>query len=352
MRKPKLFELDLVRAVAIAAVLLIHATASATVDIPFTSRAQVLYDVVNKLSYFAVFLFILLSGVVLFYSYMDNWKLSSILTFYRKRLQYILIPYLIWSFFYYLFYPAITPDWGVELDWMKFLSDIRWGDTSYHLYFMIIIMQFYLVFPLLVTIAKYWGLFRRYLWVFGVLIQVGAYLFHTYVHPIDHRVTLFPTYIGLFCIGGSIGMYYSGFIMWLNRNVWWVTAATVALGSIFTGLSILGRHGIVYSQHLFELLFNLYAVGVAASFIWIGRHLLETSPRLSGMLSSMGANSFGIYFIHPALLYVWMSYVVASPMSFQYHGVVVGGLLVIFTIPWLIVAILKRVPGSWILFGK
>lgn len=351
MRKPRLFELDIVRAVAITAVLLIHGTASATVDLPL-GRMQVLYKLVNSLSYYAVFLFIFLSGLVLFYSYMDSWNFRQIFTFYRKRLQYIVLPYLIWAVFYYLYNPAVTPGWGVEWNWPVFLKQLVWGETGYHLYFMIIIVQFYALFPIVVSLAKVWSGFRRYLWVFGLAVQIGAYLFHLYIAPMEHRVTWFFTYFGLFCIGGSIGMYYDRFLGWLNRNIWWVPAVTVALGMMYAGLTILGQYGITYGQHLFELTFNSYALFVGLSSIWIGRHLLTAAPRLAKLLSSMGAASFGIYFIHPAVQLIWMNEVQASPLSSMYHAVTWGGILLIFTVPWLIVWTLKRVKGSWVLFGK
>lgn len=352
MRKPRLFELDIVRAGAIAAVLIQHGTASATVDLPASSRTQILYELINRMSYYAVFLFIFLSGLVLFYSYMDTWKVKDIWTFYRKRLQYIVIPYLIWSIFYYVYYPAITPGLGIELDGLKFLKQLQWGETWYHLYFMIIILQFYALFPLIVTIAKYWKAFRNYLWLFGLLVQAGAYIFYQYVHPFDHRVTLFVTFIGLFCIGGSIGMHYDKFIAWATRNIWWITAVTTALGLTFAGLNILAKFNVYYGQHLFEVLFNAYAIGIGVSFIWIGRHLLTAAPKLAKVLSSMGAASFGIYFIHPAVQIIWQDYVQASPLSSAYHAVTWGGMLLIFTVPWLIVLALKKVKGNWILFGK
>ncbi|MDF2815549.1 MAG: acyltransferase [Paenibacillus sp.] len=352
MRKPKLFELDLVRAVAIAAVLIIHGTASATVDIPATSRSQLLYDIVNKLSNFAVPLFLILSGLVLFYSYMDTWKVKNIWTFYRKRLQYILIPYLIWSFFYYVFYPAITPGWGIEIKWLDFLDKLRWAETSYHLYFMIIIMQFYALFPLVITLAKYWKLFRNYLWVFGILIQGAAFAYNLYVEPIAHRDAHFLTYIALFFIGGSLGLHYAKIMEWLNRNIWWVPAATVATGFLFFLLLFAARQGINYGAYSYEVLFNLYPVGIALSSIWIGRRLLTSAPRTSRILSSMGAASFGIYFIHPALLQYWAITIQAGPLSAAYHGEVFGGLILLFTVPWLIVLALKKVPGNWILLGK
>jgi peptidoglycan/LPS O-acetylase OafA/YrhL len=238
------------------------------------------------------------------------------------------------------------------LDWRDFLGKLPWAETSYHLYFMIIIMQFYALFPLVVTLAKYWKPFRKYLWLFGILIQGAAYAYNSYVEPINHRDALFTTYIALFFIGGSLGIYYNQVIAWLNRNIWWVPAATVASGMLFAGLFIVSDLRISYGPYPYEILFNLYPVGIALSFIWIARHLLTAAPRTSRILTSFGAASFGIYFIHPALLWYWATTFQTGPLSAAYHAEVFGGLILIFTVPWLIVLVLKKIPGNWILLGK
>ncbi len=56
----------MVRALAILAVLVIHVTAQGTVTLPQTGLSGLAYLWANKISYFAVPLFIALSGLVLF----------------------------------------------------------------------------------------------------------------------------------------------------------------------------------------------------------------------------------------------------------------------------------------------
>lgn len=354
LRKPKLWELDIVRAVAIAAVLLIHGTAESTVVLPPGSRSHLLYFAINRLSVFAVPVFILLSGLVLFYSYYDQWNVKRIPGFYRKRLQFILIPYLIWLCFYYLFYQWMDPTVSVHFNWLEYLKIIPWADVGYHLYFMVIIMQFYALFPLLVSLAKAWRPLGRYLWLFGIAIQAAFVLYGRYSNVmIEHRASMFITYFSLFCIGGSIGMNYERFIGWLNRNVWWVTAAAAAAGFTFLIFSLQAGRGMQVKFWEYELLFNGYPVLVAISLIWIGRHLLEQAPRVAAALSSLGAASFGIYFMHPALLALYSLYFpVPKQYGVGYHLVVWGSIALIFAVPWAITAALKRVKGSWLLFGK
>jgi len=105
MKRPKILEMDIVRSIAILAVVLIHTTADATMSLPKGSISQIIVFAVNEASQFAVPVFIFISGIVLFYRYYDSWDFKALAwSFYRKRIGSVLIPYLIWSFFYYIFY--------------------------------------------------------------------------------------------------------------------------------------------------------------------------------------------------------------------------------------------------------
>lgn len=354
MSKPKLLELDIVRGIAIAAVLIIHATASSRVELPLGSQSHTFYFAINNLSYFPVQAFVLLSGLVLFYSYSDNWSVRRIPGFYRKRLQYILIPYLLWSCFYYLFDQWLNPEMTVHFSLSEYAKLLPWAEASYHLYFMAIIMQFYVLFPLLVTLVKLWRPLGRYLWLIGIVVQ-AAFSAYTQITnmSIPYGDRIFITYFALFCIGGSIGIYYERFVGWLNRNIWWVTAATAAAGFTFLLISLQAQYGYPFQSWQFELLFTGYPALVAISFIWIGRHWRASAPRWAGALSSLGAASFGIYFIHPALLGIYvMQTAGVAPGTWEYHAALWGSIALIVFVPWAIVHTLKRVKASWLLFGK
>lgn len=353
MSKPKLLELDIVRAVAIVAVLLIHATASARVELPLGSRSHTLYFGINNLSYFPVQAFVLLSGLVLFYGYFDNWSARRILGFYRKRIQFILIPYLLWSCFYYLFDQWLNPAVPLQFSLQEFARLLPWAEAGYHLYFMAIIMQFYALFPLLVTLVKLFRPLARYLWLFGIVAQACFSLYGQYADkPIPHGDRLFITYFALFCIGGSLGIYYDRFIGWLNRNIYWVTAAAASAGFLFLLVSLQAQYGMQLKFWEFEALFTLYPALVTFSLIWIGRHWLSSAPRWAAVLSSLGAASFGVYLIHPALLGYYVVQVSAAPGGWEYHAALWGGVALILVVPWVIVNQLKRIKASWILFGK
>ncbi|MFD0679573.1 MULTISPECIES: acyltransferase [unclassified Paenibacillus] len=347
-KKSKLVELDIVRAFAILAVLIIHGTSEATVELPVGSGSQALFLAVNKLSNFAVPLFILLSGLVLFYRYIDDWSGKQAVTFYLKRVKQILFPYLIWSAFYYLYNQWVFTPKQLHWDWGQFLDLLPWADASYHLYFMVIIVQFYLLFPLLVWLCRAWSGFRKSLFFIGIAIQVAFYSYNHWIEPLNHTASLCVTYFSLFTLGGYIGMNYDAFAAWISRHIRWVLPLTILLGLGFMGLFLLEvMTKAVLDNTWYTLLFNIYPMFAAMSFIWIGRKLLQHWPRVSKSLLSLGAVSFGIYLMHPAVLTYWRTHaVIGSGSMLDYYAYTISAFLLSLLVPWVVISVYGRIRKS------
>ncbi|HHW60595.1 MAG TPA: acyltransferase [Syntrophomonadaceae bacterium] len=138
-------ELDWLRALAALTVIAIHITGS---YVDFLSSAYY----ANHLARFAVPLFIIISGFVLHYS--NRRKEMTVLSFYQRRMDRILWPYLVWTLFYVFFFPPLM---GQGFPWVSAAElgrHLLWGTGSYHLYFLPIIIQLYLLFPLLYRWVK------------------------------------------------------------------------------------------------------------------------------------------------------------------------------------------------------
>lgn len=347
-------ELDIIRGVAIVAVLVIHATAQGTVDLPIHGKAQALYLALNKISNFAVLTFLWLSALVLFYRYYPTWRAKDSWTFYRKRIQYIVVPYLIWSFFYHVYNPWITDSGnGRWVNWPVFFQDLRWGDAGYHLYFIVIIVQFYVLFPLLITLAKGWPPFARALPWIGIAVEAGAYAVHHWISPLPERACLAVTYAGVLGVGCWMGIHYDRIVQAAEKYRLAVFLGAPLLGLWLFALHELGERGITYGgQAMFEATRDLYAVAIGLFFILVGRRMLERSTLSAQLLLSCSAASFGIYFSHPAWLTAWRTFVTEPPGTPGYHWSTLGSLLVILVLPWVSVLAVKRIPGSWVLLGR
>jgi surface polysaccharide O-acyltransferase-like enzyme len=354
-KKSKIFELDLVRAFAILAVLLIHCTASGTLDQAAGSAAQFAYIAIDKLSNFAVPVFLMISGLVLFYRYFDFWQPGDALRFYRKRLQFIVAPYLIWSAVYYSYnlwmYRGGVTDWN----WADFYDQLLWGEAEYHLYFIAMIVQFYALLPLMIVLARRFAGFARHLFLIGLVVQTAGFSYDRWIGEIPHLSHLCLEYFAIFCLGGQIGMNYKAFADWLERNIGWVAWMSGALGCTLAGAFQLEAVGLDFNQVWFALLFNGYAVFAGFALIQLSRRILIASPqheRLPKLLTSLGAASFGIYFLHPVLLDLWRLLVYPAPGTVAYHFANIAAFLVILSIPWGLVLWLRQKRYAWVVIGK
>ncbi|MEC0266493.1 acyltransferase [Paenibacillus anseongense] len=302
--RPKLPEIDLIRAIAIIAVVLIHSTSGATL-LPIGSGSQTIFFILNKASLFTVPLFIWISGVVLFYTYYDRWGPGMSRVFWTKRLQRILIPYVLWSLFYYLFNQFMFHG-TVGFDIIYFIKLLISGNASYHLYYMVIIVQFYLLFPLLITVVRRFSWVRRTLIPIGIVIQAGAYVIHHEVQPLPEYASLFVSYSGVFTFGSFVGIHYSAIAAWSERYKHLTGSIKCLAGATFVGMLLLHQYGRAsFSNSWFELALLAYFMAVPLWAVQWSLRRLAYSPRLSAALTALGAASFGIYLIHPALLTLW-----------------------------------------------
>jgi peptidoglycan/LPS O-acetylase OafA/YrhL len=141
--KPKIEEIQYLRAFAFLAVVLQHAVGHYTAVPEIRLQDGVLMGLLLLLAKFAVPMFIFISGLVLFYNY-DGARVPY-WPFVRKRCRDILLPYVPWALLYIFLnrgVPLTAPDLG------RAALDLLTGTASYHLWYIIMIFQVYLWFPL------------------------------------------------------------------------------------------------------------------------------------------------------------------------------------------------------------
>ncbi|WP_234414286.1 acyltransferase family protein [Paenibacillus sp. CAA11] len=110
--KERLPQLDLFRAIAILGVIHVHATSVAAGGQAMNSPYYVFINWVNIFFKFGTPCFIFLSSFVLFYNYMNHPAGRQLVSkFYKRRLLYIIIPYLVASCCYYALNTYLYGDW-------------------------------------------------------------------------------------------------------------------------------------------------------------------------------------------------------------------------------------------------
>ncbi|MDQ0196662.1 acyltransferase [Paenibacillus wynnii] len=370
-QKERIPQLDIFRAVAILAVLAIHATSRTLSEMLDTSLFHP-FLFINKFSQFAVPSFVFLSGFVLFYNYIDRPLNGRMLgKFYGKRLLYIIVPYVVFSLLYFILkmYAGNTWNLPAEEQINKLGKYLLKGTAYTHLYYVILIFQFYVLFPLFLWCMQKSRRVAAWAPLIGLLMQWGFVLLNRYMTRNGYwelsKGSLAITYFSYFLLGAAIAIYYSSLKKWLipSREGWrsgkgiaWVSlwAAWVAAGIVHVELWFSSyTKGTVINSLWYEAFSNLHAllsclVLMQLSFLLYG----WGHSRLAVLLSSIGACSFGIYLLHPALLYFYRE-IPFHGGSLAYTAAIAGGWLVALLGSWLVVALAFRyVKLSWILFGS
>jgi peptidoglycan/LPS O-acetylase OafA/YrhL len=137
-RDRHLWQIDIVRLLTFAAVILVHSLAYTAEPTDTVAAGLIMILQFGREVFFS------LTGFVLIYSTLN--RPLKVGGFWRKRFLYVGVPYVVWSLGYYAFSFVSGPH--APFSWHTLGVDLLDGNAEYHLYFLLVSMQLYLVFPL------------------------------------------------------------------------------------------------------------------------------------------------------------------------------------------------------------
>lgn len=355
IKRERLDQIGIVRAIAILGVLFVHSTSFITVELPTVSRSYPFYNFLNIFFKYGTPTFIFLSSFVLFYNYANREITKKmLLNFYKKRFLYIVIPYLIFSVFYFSLTVHLYYDYTLSQALSIFTEKVLTGKAYTHLYFVFISIQLYLLFPLVLYLAQKFKWFSKYSIIIGLIIQWAFVLLNKYYFQIEFKGSISLSYMSYYFLGIYLGMYfeqYREFLKTKKRHI--ITALWLITGFAYVYVMYLTRVGLgSYDSMVYEFLWNAYTYFAA---VFIFGFAFTVYDKLNGKLRKallyLGDVSFGVYLIHPFfLLYYRM-----LPVSVQdpgYHlfnmGLYLSGLILSVITVELITRYFKY---SWLIFG-
>lgn len=291
--KKNLDEISVYRGIACLSVVLVHVSA-----IPISSLRQgyvvAAYVFLNRLLKFTTPSFIFLSGLLLSYIYKDSH--FDYKSFIKRRLTKILIPYAIWSVIYYAYF---TYNGYYEFSLDLFLKSLLLADVSYHLYFVVIIVQFCILF------GAFRFLYKRYNPHILLLIFAAANLiFAKYVY-FEYADRFFMQYIFFYGFGCYIALYMDRFKELIRKwkyligSVYAITAAANA--HYYYQYAILQNTVDVFLVYV--LWFAFCIIGIM--FIYsISSMIAQRFKLLTNALKKVNSASYYIYLAHPLVLVI------------------------------------------------
>lgn len=190
-----------------------------------------LYLLCEVLSRYSVPTFFFISGYGLFYSHPLE-KPLEYRSFIKKRFKSIGIPYVVTS----LFYMGVASLMARNLAmWHPkyVLFTLFFGLGNYHIYFLVILMWFYLLFPLWRSLMKKMEAMGLYLSL-SILFILELFLYrvsaHFWAYPqwvvdtpllydlLRYRLNYFPFfYLFVFMMGGVIARHYEAFLTFIRK---------------------------------------------------------------------------------------------------------------------------------------
>lgn len=303
-------QVDLFRILTFAAVVAVHSFA-------FTNPSEsVSANAVAMLLHFTREAFFVLTGFVLVYAQRNRTLVPT--RFWGRRFRLIGVPYLVWTVIYWAYGELLwpDPDRGPLQALGLHLVD---GQAKYHLYFLLVSMQVYLVFPLLLPWLRRW---RSRPWVpltVAAVVQVGLTLWLQLGDPpstglrrwvADHAYEILPTYLLYIVAGGLVALHLATAQAWLLRHRRAVTAVAVATGVAAEAVYFAkvwhgappGAEGAsdVLQPVMIVWSFGAVALLALAGCTWDLRRV--PGGRGSRVLQWCSSASFGVYLVHPLVL--------------------------------------------------
>ena len=355
-------EIQYARVLALMGVFAVHASSSGVAGSNPESLSFMIYNFFNMAGKIGTPVFIFLSSFILFYTYYHRELTVQLFQkFYKKRLLYILVPYVVFSAFYFWFKVYLNQNFAdIPLLLEEFLIDLATGKAHYHLYFVFVSVQFYLMFPVLLYLFKKFAFIRRYAIPIGIIIQWAWVLLNSAYFQVPAKGSIALSYFMFYFFGAFLGVYYEKVAAWIaNWRKVWPGIALIVGGYFYMIYFYVGAYydlrtdQWVGNNKWLEFGWSTHAF-LAAAVIFIFVHFLETwnVPRIKKFMMEIGAVSFGMYLIHPFILMMLRMYISGGePLVF--HSWQLISLLITFFSSWLIVRLFYDfVPYCWIFFGQ
>ena len=307
--------------------------------------------------------FLFITGFVLFYTYGSG--PIKLLPFWRRRFQLIGIPYVGWSMVYT--YVHLHPGWSeTGLFVHTLLLNLLLGRAWYHLYYLLITMQVYLLFPLFQRLMVNTRPYHRWLFAtsFGLeVVMMTVYQYHLptsgfFGTLLGYRTIAFFTYQFYLLAGALAATHLSWLDTWIAHRhrqveVAWGAALLAALAWYLTAHVVYGQ-SVFTAEAVFQPIMVPYCLFTILGLYALGRHWAGSAHKglASRLISAVSRHSFGIYLVHPLMLYVILNRFGTEIMSW-WPGVrtllvIAATLVVSYGVVWAIAS----TPVSLYLLGR
>ncbi|WP_099364408.1 acyltransferase [Fredinandcohnia onubensis] len=318
--KKYLFEIHFLRAFACLAVVGVHVSATNYGMNEDTWNWFTYF--LNQYGRFGTPIFVVISGFLLFYQVKRRgFRLGHFLS---SRVTKIVLPFLIWSLAYrYLLYYYDNQELGsIKGE----IGKILMGDSFYHLYFVLIVIQFYFIFPFLQKLFRT----QTMILVFLFLSFLVSYKLYGFNPDVEGGIGNFlasksfmPVWIFYFAFGGLLAYFWNEILAYATKRPWkMLTLILIISAGAVVEYTL---NGYVSNRRLTNLAnIPLLSIAIIGIYPFLARWNV-----IKKMLTIIGQYSMGIYLIHPLILYLFARHLPEQYWSVNYVPIMFLAVLII-----------------------
>ncbi len=291
--KKRIDEIYVLRAMACLSVILVHLSAEPVVTL---KRSYILsaFTLLNRAVQYTTPAFIFISAFLLFYIYKD--KDFKYFSFLKKRLSTILIPYFIWTIIYYAYF-IYKGYYTFSVSF--FIKNLMLAKMCYHLYFILTITQFYLLFVVFRFLYKKYN--PHLLVILSLIINV-LFMKYIYFKYVDRFFMQYLFYFSFGCYVATNIDYFRGLLYKWKYVVFTMHGGIIIYYSYqFYQYQTLKKSVNGYLVNMTWFVFSFLAI---LSLYLIGVMISKKSKFIFGICKQVSDASYYIYLSHPLILII------------------------------------------------
>ena len=316
-RKPRLAAIEYIRGISMMGVIGIHVGSQYLENPAANMHLIALFEIFTR---FSVPIFFFISAFGLFYN-LDIHAPFDAKHFYKRRIQTVLIPYVVWSLLY-----LVHDGWLYGTGFPSpfyFCGILFFGVAKYQLYFLVILLWFYLFMPLWISLIKRMGLKSlAALLVFQVAFDYWSSYsvpFNIFVYDLPDDSLWKPIlmyrlnywvlhYIFIFLLGGWLAVHIERFQQFMQTRrtmitvLFWLSMASL-LAYYYWLLLAQGQTPLdgINTAHQLSPAGIFYTLMASLYFFTIFTYQ-KYPAALNPILHALGKHSYFAYLVHPFVI--------------------------------------------------
>ncbi|WP_327145494.1 acyltransferase [Nocardia sp. NBC_01327] len=358
-KRPYLHQIDLFRILTFACVIAVHVIGGVN------DSGSVAANGAMALLHFTRYAFFALTGFVLIYQFAnDSFRARN---FWPRRFALVGIPYVAWSVVYWAYSIYLGQNYG-SVGWLlsRLGLDLVFGTAYYHLYFLLVTMQVYLLFPLLLQLLRRTEGRHRWVLMVSAALELLCLWSLTYPpfttgFPGQLWVHLYATFVPyqFFTVLGAIAAWHIDAVQAFLRRYARVLATAVIVTAVAAewdyqrlvhgGMPPWMASGEFMPERIIWFIgvtVGLYLLGT----LWAAQR--QDHDLLARAVRYGADRSFGIFLIHPLMLEILAPAFVSWGATIGHFWETVLLFFAVVALSLIGTEILRRSPGSLWLTGR